>query len=122
MVSQEVQEYINSRLLPLETQFQSLLSDIRGLKSNTDEMKDIMASRDADLRRAEVRFEEIAQEVKSWRSQLKIMVWGTLSMKVQLLVERLLGMSLDIPPLGRSKRTLATMGNTRSGAQNFEES
>ena len=55
MMSTEVREYLNSRLVPLETQLQGLLNDLSDINKNLGQQRTDMESRDADLRRAEVR-------------------------------------------------------------------
>ena len=61
-------EFVNSRVAPIEQSLQTLTErfngEIASMTEALNEMKDQLASRDADLAAAEKRFEEIAKSVK----------------------------------------------------------
>ena len=58
------QDYVQSRVTPLEMSIQSLTARI-------DELTNKLASRDADVENAERRFEEVSKTVEKFGQELK---------------------------------------------------
>ena len=64
MVSQEMQAYVQSRLVPVEAEVRNLSDRIMLLEEALTEAKNKAAGQDANLQDAEKRFEEIHTKVQ----------------------------------------------------------
>ena len=75
MVSAEVKEFVNNRLVPIESQVADMrrtVEQIGTFKEVVDELQLKIVAQDADLKAAEKRFEEIAILVKKLEDDEKM--------------------------------------------------
>ena len=58
------QAYVNERVFPIERAVDSLTKELNEAKQSVEDLKIQVVTRDADLQRAEQRFEELANRMK----------------------------------------------------------